>query len=303
LPLQKGRAAAPDEGTESGRRKKSPGAGATIRSILSLWRQGRSSNSTEVQTANALIQEIGSLYPRQLNAAIVENLWMRWRTRYAASTAYGRRHVLNSILRTLALSGAPAIKAPRMRKPEPRATICDPAKINQLFAAADTSMRLFILLCWHLALRFHEALAVTPLSWSESEQTVTIKTKGGKTRTIPVTPEVETLIRAATLQAGNPGESCVSILNGKPVSDGGIRAAWYRLVDAAGVRELRPHDLRRTTATNLYRITKDLRAVQQYLGHSSLASTTSYLAPLSTENLRGLHEQLRFLKPATEVKQ
>jgi integrase len=38
-----------------------------------------------------------------------------------------------------------------------------------------------------------------------------------------------------------------------------------------------PHDLRRTTAVNLYKTTRDVRDVQALLGHRSLQSTIWYL--------------------------
>jgi integrase len=42
-------------------------------------------------------------------------------------------------------------------------------------------------------------------------------------------------------------------------------------------RKLTPHDLRRTTARNVYAITRDLRTVMALLGHSDLNSTAWYL--------------------------
>ena len=58
-------------------------------------------------------------------------------------------------------------------------------------------------------------------------------------------------------------------------------------------RAINPHDLRRTTATRLYSLTKDLRATQQLLGHDNMRSTLTYIAPLATENLKPLLDALR----------
>ena len=74
----------------------------------------------------------------------------------------------------------------------------------------------------------------------------------------------------------------------------GIRSHWWRLCQRAGVENLKPHDLRRTVLTALYAVSKDLRAVQQFAGHESLASTTAYLAPLTEEQLRDYHRLLNF---------
>lgn len=108
------------------------------------------------------------------------------------------------------------------------------------------------------------------------------------------------LLQLAKETAGDPSDSCISILNGKRLSSGAIRQQWVRQCRLAGIADLRPHDLRRTTATNLYIATHDLRAVQQYLGHDNMASTVSYLAPLSKEELAGMHRLLNF---HSEVKQ
>jgi len=159
---------------------------------------------------------------------------------------------------------------------------------------APTWQRLFIVLAWQLALRFSETLAVTPRSHNPQAQTLTIRTKGGKVRTIPTTPEVETLLAAAGDTTGREDEPYIWLLKGRRLSVRGLRTAWWYLCDRAGVKNLHPHDLRRTTASNLYAACRDLRAVQQFLGHDSIASTTAYLAPLSEENLRDMHKLLNF---------
>jgi site-specific recombinase XerC len=65
-------------------------------------------------------------------------------------------------------------------------------------------------------------------------------------------------------------------------------------------RNLRPHDLRRTTAVKIYEGTKDLRTVQTILGHKSLGSTIYYLdhdmVPIPVAIL-----ELAKLNPTTET--
>ncbi len=65
-------------------------------------------------------------------------------------------------------------------------------------------------------------------------------------------------------------------------------------------RKLTPHDLRRTTARRVYQITKDLRVVQAFLGHSDLVSTVWYLQDNLTEVPLATLE-LAKLNPATEA--
>jgi site-specific recombinase XerC len=130
---------------------------------------------------------------------------------------------------------------------------------------------------------------------------VSITAKGGKRRVLPTTGDVDELLAAAAQCATHPSDPAIAALHGRSLSRPALDAAWWRLKQKAGINPaLRLHDLRRTTATNLYRITHDLRAVQEYLGHDALASTTHYLAPLGEQRLRELHQLLKF---QSEVKQ
>lgn len=55
-----------------------------------------------------------------------------------------------------------------------------------------------------------------------------------------------------------------------------IHAIVQRVVEAAGVPKLTPHDLRRTVTSDLLDQQRDVVAVQQHLGHSSPAVTSRY---------------------------
>jgi integrase/recombinase XerD len=66
-------------------------------------------------------------------------------------------------------------------------------------------------------------------------------------------------------------------LKGGKVSDRYLRDMVKRLANKAGIdKDVHPHTLRHTFATDLYRETKNLRLVQKALGHSSLAATQIY---------------------------
>ena len=223
---------------------------------------------------------------------MLEAILADWRKRHSPMTVYVRRGYLQRIAGVLAAAGMQPAKLSKVRKPEPRGITASQEQIDKLLRLATPAMRLFILLCWQLALRRSEALAVSPLSYKESEHTITIPTKGGKIRCIPLTADCEEMILAASRSAADPSEGCVSILNGRRMKR--LDKRWWQLTIRAGVQGITPHDLRRTTATNLYRASHDVRAVQQYLGHSQLVSTTHYLAPLSEEQLRQMHTLLNF---------
>lgn len=260
--------------------------------ILSTWAKGYPVHHTYIQVAKDLTAEIGHLHPRQVTPFLCESILAKWRSRLSQSTLFVRRAAFQQCIGVLSQFGGPVFKLPKVRKPAPRGVVATQEQIAKLLAAAKPAMRLFILLCWQLGLRHSEALAVTPSSYDKDTQTITIRVKGGKLRRIPLTADTEEMIRAAVAAAPDPTEPCVSIFNNKRVTR--LEKQWWTLCKKAGVQGIRPHDLRRTVLTDLYNKTHDIRAVQQYAGHSQLVSTTHYLAPLAEEQLRQMHTLLNF---------
>lgn len=281
--------------------KKSPQHG-DIAILAEAWSSRYQSSPGYRLVAKQLIEHAGSLAPAQLTTIIPAAMLAGWRKNSAPGYLYKQATGLRSLLAFLREHGAPKITLQRVRQPQPRGITASPEQIARLLAAAQPDMRLFILLCWQLALRFSEAVSVTPRSWDKDAGTISILTKGGKPRCIPATDEIERLIAAAA-DCGDRDTSCIQILHGRRRNPSCIRQAWWRLTKAAEVSGITPHDLRRTTATNLYALSKDLRAVQQYLGHTRLQSTLHYLAPIGDEQLKHYQQLLSFRNFKSEVKQ
>lgn len=61
-----------------------------------------------------------------------------------------------------------------------------------------------------------------------------------------------------------------------PFSKNGWRKDWKAALEAAGIEDLRFHDMRHTAASRTLRKSRNIKAVQQMLGHADLASTSRY---------------------------
>ena len=75
----------------------------------------------------------------------------------------------------------------------------------------------------------------------------------------------------------NPPELVFTSLKGKRLNDANFRKMIYKYSDKAGVKKnISPHTLRHSFATDLYRETKNIRLVQKALGHEDLSTTMIY---------------------------
>jgi integrase/recombinase XerD len=135
--------------------------------------------------------------------------------------------------------------------------------VRKMLAASEGEVRLAIALMGFAGLRVSEA---RQLDWSDiDDEEIVVYGKGSKIRRVPLAPELRFVI--------DHHESDTLIT----MTDRGIR----RAVTVAGERALieRPvasHDLRMTFGTVVYNYCKDLRVVQELLGHASSKTTERY---------------------------
>ena len=105
--------------------------------------------------------------------------------------------------------------------------------------------------------------------------------KGSKTRIVPVgKPALDALAAWLRRRAGiaRPGEKALFVgASGRRLGPREVQRRIKRYAAAAGLRiDVHPHMLRHSFASHVLQSSGDLRAVQEMLGHSSIASTQVY---------------------------
>jgi integrase/recombinase XerD len=164
--------------------------------------------------------------------------------------------------------------------------------------------RLMLQLMLNTGLRLSEA---TGLEWRDLDLTTgklkVRQGKGAKDRILWVGDEdLEALRkwrdRQAQAVAGEPS-SVFTTLDGKSVSPRYVQAMVKRYATKAGIaRNVHPHLLRHSFATDLLREAKNIRIVQRALGHARLATTEIY-THIVDEELEGALKSFRQPAPIT----
>ena len=234
-----------------------------------------------------------------LTAAIPNGIVARWKENLAASTASTRRKELRRLLHWLVkLGAAPELTTllTQARQPRPRTTIATPEELTALHRNACPWMRCYLALTATHGMRLAEALRLAPAHLDTTTNTVTFRTKGNQTNTIPVSDELRAFFDAAPV-AVDPNTPLLELLAGRELNQSYVWDAWTALKKRAGVNPLlRTHDLRRTLAVQLYDLTRDLRVVQQALGHTNLMTTCLYLEHRDPAAIRPLVNELTYQK-------
>lgn len=130
-----------------------------------------------------------------------------------------------------------------------------------------------------------------------SRRTLRVLGKGGRERTVPFGIPAEQAL-SAWLREGRPalagprsGAAAFLGARGKRIDPRTVRSVVHRTSRAVdGAADIGPHGWRHTSATHVLEGGADLRAVQEILGHASLATTQIY-THVSVERLRRTYEQ------------
>ena len=165
-------------------------------------------------------------------------------------------------------------------------------EIGRLLAACDAypnqgaanAIRLLL----YTGARLNEALKA---EWSQFdlERGVWVKpsahTKTKRTHIVPLSGPVLALLKE--MREGDPGGRYlfpgepVLVREGEPPEvrpRADLKRPWAQICKAAGVRDARRHDLRRTTASIMASAGEDRQTIGRVLGHTQAATTDSYIS-------------------------
>ena len=181
-----------------------------------------------------------------------------------------------------------AVRTPKLGKTLPRPLPVEAAKTmaDPDLAAGDgrdvwihTRDAAVLALLYGCGLRISEALGLTRADIGAGDA-ITVTGKGRKQRMVPLIPQVQKLIAdylaLCPHDVGVDGPLFVGAKGG-PLSARVVQLTMARARGALGLSETAtPHALRHSFATHLLARGGDLRAIQELLGHASLATTQIY---------------------------
>lgn len=210
-----------------------------------------------------------------------------------AALASPRAHrELPSVLR--ADQAAALVEAPSRQAPPPN----PPAESGPSEAAEAVPLRDRVLLelLYATGVRVSEACGLDVGDVDHGRRVIRVFGKGGRERSVPYGVPAQRALDD-WLRRGRPamvgarsGDALLLGARGGRLNPTTARQIVGAYAETAGLPRTSPHDLRHSAATHLLEGGADLRAVQELLGHSSLASTQIY-THVSVERLRAAYRQ------------
>ena len=169
-------------------------------------------------------------------------------------------------------------------KPLRLPAVLTPAEQNLLLAAPNkkvaTGLRNYAMLklFLNLGLRVSEAidLKVDDIDWQSGKLTV-VQGKGGRDRVLWLAAEDLKILSSWLAKRPAASSYLFTTLKGGRMCDRYVREFVKRYARNNKIsKDVHPHILRHTFATDLLRSTSNIRLVQKALGHTSLATTMLY---------------------------
>jgi len=204
----------------------------------------------------------------------------------AAARSFARHLEREGLGKVGALAAVRAPKVPRgLPKPvsvDAARALADPAtrageEVEPWVLARDAAV---IALLYGAGLRISEALGLKAGEVTAGIDQITVTGKGNKTRMVPLIAPVAAAVadyKRLCPHVLTPEAPLFRGVKGGPLSPRIVQLAMERMRGALGLPDsATPHALRHSFATHLLARGGELRAIQELLGHASLATTQIY---------------------------
>jgi tyrosine recombinase XerC len=222
--------------------------------------------------------------------AFVAELWQRGLSPRSLERALSSIRTYFGFLVDEGLADAnPAASVPLPRRTHSQPEVVDRYDLEELLGSfpdtpAGRRDLALVELLYGAGLRVGELVGLDLDDVSLDERLVRVRGKGRKERLVPFGRRAAAAIRGylphrAGWRARSDGETSALFVNqrGGRLTDRSVRRILAAAVRrTADVHRLHPHALRHAFATHLLEAGMDLRAIQELLGHSSLATTQMY---------------------------
>ena len=226
-------------------------------------------------TRAEIARHLATLHGRGLSGRSLARMLSAWRAFY--------RFMLDSD-RSRNVDPCAGVKAPKTARRLPSALTPDEAAKLVAIVGDDPLVRrdrALLELAYSSGLRLAELTGLDCAGLDLDIGEVKVLGKGGKERIVPVGAHATAALRLWLVARGalaRPGEAAVFIsLRGTRLSARAIeRRLAAHAVQQGLDRHVHPHMLRHSFASHVLQSSGDLRAVQELLGHASIASTQVY---------------------------
>lgn len=244
-----------------------------------------------------------------LDVRVLRSWLARLRSTGAARTTLARRAAAARTFTAYAqrVGALAADPGAQLASPKPHRTLPPVLRADEAAALVEAPAgdggpvglrdRLALELLYGTGIRVGELVGLDVDDVDRGRRVVRVIGKGDKERTVPYGDPAERALDG-WLRRGRPelavagsGPALLLGVKGRRVDPRTVRRLVHEhLAGLPGAPDLGPHGLRHSAATHLLEGGADLRAVQEILGHASLATTQIY-THVSVERLRAAYDQ------------
>jgi integrase/recombinase XerD len=250
-------------------------------------------------------RERGLRWKAAMTAELIEFLGDQRRQGASSATLSRRMSALRAFYRFAESEGLvaldPTTDLPGSRPSRRLPRLLDPAQVERLLAAPDTSRplglrdRALLELLYATGARVSEVADLRLDSVLDELQVVRCEGKRGKHRLVPLGRKAREALREylqrerPALAARNPGTAHMFLSrSGRRLTRDRLFAIVRSHAVRAGLPPVSPHALRHSFATHMLENGADLRAVQELLGHADIGTTEIY-THVDRRRLRAAH--------------